>query len=186
MKAIGIRFVPFLEDSKNHPSRFFGPLICPEEIFNQVDDLLFLGMIHLPEIAELDKENRLPHKGYLYFFMDVEEGYRRMMPYVFYSEKEPELCCDDFNEPFIEEYGKVHRPIGIEFYETDADASGCKLFGEPYDWNYADPPKTKLLLTISHMDEELNFLPQLDGFTYIFFGEEGNEFEGAYAFYEYS
>ena len=186
-KAIGIRFVPY-EESKHFKSHFFGAPLLTKPMLGDFDDqVMFLGMIHLPDIKNLDKENALPHEGYLYFFLDTSGGYRCLSPIVRYVKEEPSAICDDFNELFAnEEYPGSDKPRGIEFYEVEEDAEGCKLLGIPCDWNYPDPPARPLLLTLDHYDEGLDFLPQLDGFTYIFFGPKGEEFEGAILHPEYS
>ena len=186
MKAIGLKFVPY-DEKKHLKSHFFGPLLAPKGLDDDLyDSTMFLGMIHLPEIASMDKGNKLPHEGYLYFFLDTEDGYRKLKPIVKYSDKEPEFIIDDFNDELTDEYPGIDKPVGIEFVEVDEEDEGCKLLGYPCDWNYENPPKTPLLLSISHFDEELNFLPHLDGYTYVFFGPKGHEFDGAYGFYEYS
>ncbi len=186
-KAIGLRFVPYNEDEHllNH---FFGAPILPRGFAEQLDDsLLFLGQIHLPDIEELDSENRLPHFGNLYFFLDTSDGKRHLRPVIVHSEATPVELSDDFNEAFAEgNYPNTDIAWGIEFVEVDEDDEGCKLLGVPCDWNYENPPKTPLLLSISHFDEDLSFLEELDGYTYIFFGPKGHEFDGAYGFYEYS
>ncbi len=184
-KAIGIRFVPY--DKKKHlTNHFFGKPVCPKGMEGEFDDqVLFLGMIHLPEIVPFDKENRLPHTGYLYFFLDVSNP-RRMDPIVRYVETEPEVIIDDYNHLLaLEGFSGIETPRGIAFEEVEADAEGCKLLGVPCDWNYPDPPKSDLLLTLDHISEELNFQVQLNGFTYIFFGPKGEEFSGVYGYGEY-
>ncbi|MBO4541308.1 MAG: hypothetical protein J5736_04960 [Bacilli bacterium] len=186
-KAIGLRFVPY-DESKHIKSHFLGaPLAIPSMQGEFADQVFFLGMIHLPEIATLDHDNLLPHEGYLYFFLDSSTTTRHMKPIVRYVKEEPTLIIDDFNSrPALKDIWGIQKAHGIEFEEVDVDSDGCKLLGVPCDWNYQDPPKSPLLLSISHYDEELDFCPELDGYTYIFFGPKGKEFEEAYGFYEYS
>ncbi|MBQ7250960.1 MAG: hypothetical protein IJS37_06435 [Bacilli bacterium] len=184
-KAIGLRFVPF-EEAKHAKNFFLGAPRLPKELVDEFDDtVMFLGMIHLPDIAALDKENKLPHEGYLYFFLDTANSSRHLIPIVRHVTEEPEVIVDDYNLiPEAEFFPNLDKPRGVEFVEVDEDDEGCKLLGVPCDWNYQDAPKDPLLLQISHMDEDLNFLSYLDGFTYIFFGKDG--LDGAYAFYEYA
>ena len=185
--AIGLRFVPF--DNKKHMlNHFLGAPALPKSLVNELgDDVLFLGQIRLADIADLDEENHLPHVGYLYFFLDTSETDRHLLPIVRYSEEEPKVCIDDFNDRFAEDgYLGADKPRGIEFVSVPADAENCKLLGVPCDWNYESAPKSPLLLQLSHYDADLDFLPQLDGYTYVFFGPKGRRFEEAYGFYEYS
>lgn len=186
-KAIGLRFVPY-DEKKHLKSHFLGAPAAIPAMRDKFDDgVFFLGMIHLPEIAALDKENKLPHEGYLYFFLDSSGTTRRMTPIVRYVKEEPSIVIEDFNlSPKLKGIHGIERPHGIEFEEVDEDYDGCKLLGVPCDWNYPNPPKDPLLLSISHFDEELDFCPELDGYTYIFFGPKGKEFDEAYGFYEYS
>ena len=183
--AIGLRLVPYEEKHlKNH---FFGSPLLPESMQDFDESVMFLGMVHLPDIASLDKENKLPHEGYLYFFLDTREGSRHLLPIVRYSKEEPAFIVDEFNDELAEdEYKGIEKPVGVEFAEVGDDDEGCKLLGVPCDWNYPDPPKTPLLLSLSHYDEGLSFLSHLDGYTYVFFGPKGHEYDGAYGFYEYS
>ena len=186
--AIGLRFVPYVE-SKHLKSHFLGMPLLPATLAEELnkDNIIFLGQIFLPDIAALDIENRLPHEGYLYFFFDTSNTTRALKPIVRYSKEEPKVLVEGFNESVdLDLYRGIDIPRGVEFYEVDEDDDGCKLLGYPCDWNYMEKPKNPLLLSISHFDEELDFLPELDGYTYIFFGPKGHEFDGAYGFYEYS
>ena len=186
-KAIGLKFVPY-DPEKHIKSHFLGAPTVPGGLVDDFpDDVLFLGMIELAKIAKLDEEGALPHEGYLYFFLDTSMTTRHLNPIVRYVKEEPTEIVDDFNDLLaLEEYRGANVAKGVEFVEVDADAEGCKLLGVPCDWNYQDPPRNPLLLQLSHFDETLDFLPELDGFTYVFFGNKGEEFDGAYGFYEYS
>ena len=185
-KAIGLRFVPY-EESKHADCHFLGGPLLPKSLVDCFgDEVLFLGMIDLEKVAEFDADNVLPHHGHLYFFFDTKRSYRKLEPLFRYSKAELDVMVDDFNEAFLEECPNATTPLGIEFCLVDEDAEGCKLLGVPCDWNYPDPPKGKLLLTVSHYDAELDFLPVLDGFTYVFFGPEGKSLEEAYCHYEYA
>ena len=186
--AIGLRFVPF-DEKKHIYNHFFGCPVLPKGLEKELDrDVLFLGQIRLSDIAELDEENHLPHEGYLYFFLDTSETERHMIPIVRYVEEEPNIIVDDFNDRLAKEEGYLgaDKARGIEFVKVSAEADNCKLLGVPCDWNYESKPKDPLLLQLSHYDEDLEFLPQLDGYTYVFFGPKGKRFDEAYGFYEYS
>lgn len=186
--AIGIRFVHY-DESKHAINHFFGAPLLTEELKEEMNahpDVFFLGSINLKDIAELDEENHLPHVGYLYFFFDASDSYRQLKPIVRYSEEEPTIWVDDFNESFSEVCAGVEEPIGIEFEAVEGNSDECKLLGVPCDWNYPSPPKEPLLLQIDHYDDGLAFLEFLDGYTYVFFGPRGKRFEGVTAHYEYA
>ncbi|MCR5078956.1 MAG: hypothetical protein K6B65_03430 [Bacilli bacterium] len=184
--AIGLRFVPYKEE-KHLKCHFFGaPVLTPSMQDEFPLSVFFLGMIDLKRIASLDKGNRLPHQGYLYFFFDSKKGCRQLLPIVRYVAEEPTVIVDDFNDRLsVDEFKGIDAPCGVEFFEVEEDAERCKLLGVPCDWNYEDKPERELLLTLDHYDDMLDFLPFLDGFTYIFFGEK-DPFRDAKAFYEYS
>ena len=77
MNAIGIRINK--ADGKHDfgASKFFGAPGMPAEWQERFsEDVIFFGQIRLSDIAEFDTENKLPHTGYLYLFLDVE-----MYPY---------------------------------------------------------------------------------------------------------
>ena len=185
--GIQLKFKP-CEGEKLPNSYFLGAPVLPKGTGEEIsDDEMFLGVIHLPDIAAIDIDNLLPHQGYLYFFLDTSGTSRHLVPIVRYSIVEPSVMIDDFNKKIEdEEFHDITKSFAVSFEACEADAEGCKLLGVPCDWNYPTPPKDPLLLTISHFDEVLDFLPELDGYTYVFFGPEGARFDGAYGFYEYS
>lgn len=90
MNAIGIKIKK--ADGNHDPctSKFFGAPVLPDgwlEMFSE--DIIFFGQIRLSDIAELDTENKLPHTGYLYLFLDIE-----MYPYqsmAYYYDGEPNV-----------------------------------------------------------------------------------------------
>ena len=65
-----------------------------QELF--AEDVIFFGQIWLSDIVELDTENKLPHTGYFYIFLDVEIYPYQAMAY--YYDGEPNVVIDDFNE----------------------------------------------------------------------------------------
>lgn len=166
-------------------SKFFGtptiPLAWEEDFY---EDELFLCQIRLSDIAALDKENRLPHSGYLYIFLYTEDGDYRLSADVRYFDGEPELAYDDFNAT-VEGYEEYTEAYLMEFEKAEEDADCTRLFGVPSDWNYEDEPP-KLLMQFDPLDSEMGFLDALDGFLYFFFGEDETDLEGVTLSEEYS
>lgn len=157
-------------------SRFLGSPVLPEEYLNMFDDtVLFLLQINLEEIAEFDPENVLPHKGYLYFFLDTAEGEYNLKPIVKYYPGYPENVVDDFNSvvPGYEDYVDEYL---IEFSKCDDYETGNKLLGKPNDWNYQDEPK-KLLFQFDPLDSDMQLFDYMDGLFYFFFEGKTDEFD---------
>ena len=179
--AIGIQAVPYVEDGRLH-SHFFGPVEMPEAWLDDFSsETIFFALICLDELKGFNLGGKLPDKGYLYIFLDLSQSEYQMRPIVRYSEVAPTHIVDDFNDLLsLEGHPELTKKMGMRFESVEADAEGHKLLGVPCDWNYPSNPKP-LLLTISHLEEDLGFLPQLDGFTYIFFGPKGKELEEAFA-----
>ena len=151
-------------------SKFLGKPVLPHEWVDEFDEtVLFLLQINLEEIKDLDRDNRLPHKGYLYFFLDTVDGEYSLRPIVRYYEGEPTDVVDDFNivVPGYEEYTDEYL---VEFELVDDEASGTKLFGTPADWNYQDEPR-KLLLQFDPLDPGIELFDYIDGLFYFFFDE---------------
>ena len=151
-------------------SKFFGTPTIPmawEENFDE--DEIFFCQIRLADIAALDDENRLPHSGYLYVFLHTEDGKYHLRADVRYHDGEPELAIDDFNAAVME-YERYTEAYLMEFSAVDEDEICTRLFGNPSDWNYEDAPP-KLLMQYDPLDNEMDFLDTLDGFVYLFFGE---------------
>ena len=151
-------------------SKFLGKPVLPHEWIDEFDEtVLFLLQINLEEIKDLDKDNKLPHKGHLYFFLDTVDGDYSLHPIVRYYDGIPTDVVDDFNsivpgyEDYIEEYL-------IEFESIDDGANCTKLLGYPSDWNYQDEPK-KLLLQFDPLDPGIEIFDYIDGLFYFFFGE---------------
>lgn len=166
-------------------SKFFGSPVIPGSLLDELKgELLFLMQIRLSDLASLDKDNILPHEGYLYFFIDVSEGEYNLRPVVKYSNEELDTIVDDFNdqtvgfEEFVNEYE-------ISFSECDDDSSGLKLLGVPNDWNYeGDSPK--LLFQFDPLASDMGLFSYLDGFIYFFFGDDEKDFSQVEIFEEYS
>ena len=68
-KAIKITVKKAPEGYDLGASKFFGtPTVPPAWGGDFYDDEIYFCQIKLSDIAELDRENRLPHTGYLYIF----------------------------------------------------------------------------------------------------------------------
>ena len=166
-------------------SKFFGtptvPLVWDGDFY---DDELFFCQIRLSDIAELDKENKLPHTGYLYVFLHTEDGKYHLGADVRYHDGEPELAIDDFNAA-VEDYEKYTDAYLMEFSEVDEDEICTRLFGIPSDWNYVDEPP-RLLMQYDPLDNDMDFLDTLDGFVYLFFGENEKDLSEVTLMEEYT
>ena len=166
-------------------SKFFGtptvPLAWEGDFY---EDEIFLCQINLADIAQLDKENRLPHTGYLYIFLHTDGGDYNLEADVRYFDGEPELAIDDFNLE-VEGYERFNDAYLMEFSAVDENEVCTRLFGVPSDWNYEDEP-SKLLLQFDPLDSEMEFLDYLDGFLYFFLGKDENDLEGVTLVEEYS
>lgn len=183
--AIGIKVKKAPEGYDISASKFFGTPTVPlawEGGFD--DDEIFFCQIALADIAELDREGRLPHAGYLYIFLHTEEGSYSLRPDVRYFDGEPELAIGDFNSA-VEDFERYDEAYLMEFCEADGDEICTRLFGEPSDWNYPDAPP-KLLLQYDPLDNEMGFLDHLDGFVYFFFDEDEKALEKVTLVEEYS
>ena len=183
--AIGIKVKKAPGDYDLGASKFFGtptvPLAWEGDFY---EDEIFLCQINLADIAHLDKENRLPHTGYLYIFLHTDGGDYNLEADVRYFDGEPELAIDDFNLE-VEGYERFNDAYLMEFSEVDENEVCTRLFGVPSDWNYEDEP-SKLLLQFDPLDSEMEFLDYLDGFLYFFFGKDENDLEGVTLVEEYS
>ena len=87
-----------------------------------------------------------------------------------YHGGEPELAIDDFNAA-VEGYERYTEAYLMEFSRADEDEICTRLFGVPSDWSYGEEPP-KLLMQYDPLDNEMDFLDTIDGFVYLFFGED--------------
>lgn len=169
-------------------SRFFGDPAIPGWMEDEIEeDEVFLAQIKLPDVAALDTENVLPHEGWLYFFIKAEDGsaWTPKEAVVRYSKDAPEMVLVDFNaESTIPDKMNDTWLIDFEAAEEE-DASGMKLLGEPFDWNYADPAP-QLLLQYDPLDSPSDFLSEMDGMVYFFAGKDMEKFTDAVWHAEYS
>ncbi len=183
--AIGIKVKKAPVDYDLGASKFFGtptvPLAWNGDFY---EDEIFLCQINLADATHLDKENRLPHTGYLYIFLHTDGGDYGLEADVRYFEGEPELAIDDFNLE-VEGYEKFNDAYLMEFFEVDDSEACTRLLGVPSDWNYEDEPP-RLLLQFDPLDSEMGFLDHIDGFLYFFFGKDEKKFESVMLVEEYS
>lgn len=173
MSAIGIKIKK--ADGKHDlcASKFFGVPTVPSELQDKFsEDVIFFAQIRLSDIAELDTENKLPHTGYLYLFLDIE-----MYPYqamAYYYDGEPTVVIDDFNE--IEpQFAHLNEDWIMSFESVDDTFDGTRLFGVPssdYETN------EELLLQFDPLDENIGFLDNIDGYAYFFFGKGKYRIDG--------
>ena len=157
-------------------SKMLGNPVLPESIMNELPETAaFLMQIRLEDIKDLDVDNLLPHTGYLYFFLDVEDGLYSMKPIVKYTTEEPTTHVDGFND-IVEGFENYNHDFLIEFEKCDEFDEGNKLLGRPNDWQYAQEPEQLLLQIDPLADPEMGLLDYLDGFLYFFFGEDMRDF----------
>ena len=166
-------------------SKFLGnPTIPGEWLDDFSEDTMFFCQIRLSDIAHLDKENKLPKTGYLYVFFDTEGGEYDLAPIVRYYEGEPDCVVDAFND-CVADFEHLTRDYLMEFSLCDDRETCTRLFGEPDDYNYEDAPP-KLLLQFDPLDTDIGFLSHLDGFIYLFFGDDMRDFSKITIMEEYS
>ena len=161
-------------------SKFFGMPCLPESMQPDPypDDGVFFAQIRCEDIRDLDPEGRLPHEGYLYFFLDAEmypSDQLHMM--VDHRLEEPEYVIDDYNEN-CNIKGLTDTYV-ITFEKVDAGYEGTKLLGYPSNDVDDSGDRTGLLLQYDPLDFDVPFLSTLDGYAFVFFGEdETNKFCG--------
>ncbi len=144
-------------------SKFFGDPAIPgvwQETFSE--DEIFFGQLRLSEVAPFDPEGRLPHTGYLYFFLDTA-----YFPYglsLRYFDGEPDTLFGEFNEA-DPAYAHLNQAFLMSFSPCEEDADGNRLFGTPSSDCEGDAP---LLLQFDPLDTPTGFLEEIDGYAYIF------------------
>lgn len=173
-KALGIKVEKASGAHDLGASKFFGTPTVPNSWADKFsDDVIFLCQIRLSDIAKLDKENRLPHTGYLYVFLDVEVY--PYSPLVYYYDGKPDTALDDFND-FEPRFAHLTDEWLMSFEEVDEEYDGTKLFGVPTDWNYGEDP-LKLLMQFDPLAADMGFLSDVDGYMYLFFGKNEKDFD---------
>ena len=126
-RAIGIRVHKKEGEQRLDASKFFGAPTIPLSWENDFyEDEIFFCQIRLEDIKEYDTENKLPHKGYLYIFLDTEEGDYSLRARVRYYDGEPELALLSFNET-VEGYEYLNEEWQMEFYDAEEDAPSTRL-----------------------------------------------------------
>lgn len=155
-------------------SKFFGSPLLPEHLRDcYLDDGVFFAQINCEEIAEFDTDNRLPHKGYLYFFLDAEmypDDHLYMI--VEHSLEPPTFLAKDFNE--ASPIKGLNDAFIITFEKVDSDYDGTKLLGAPSGYTDERDDYPGLLLQYDPLDFDVPFQSSLDGYIYVFFGEDEN------------
>ncbi len=180
-KAIKIHLSKAPETYDFGASKFFGDPTIPAEWQDRfAEDIVFLGQIQLSDIAAYDPENRLPHKGYLYFFLDTE-----CYPYdvwVDYYAGEPNMLLQEFNQA-IPEFEHLSQAFLMSFAICDADEDGTRLFGNPSSGYEPDEESDEqLLLQFDPLEVATGFLEEVDGYAYIFYDTKRDPLDGATEF----
>ncbi len=178
--AMKVRKVQPGENIDESCSKFFGRPCLPESMQNPYpDDGVFFAQIRCEDIKELDPECRLPHEGYLYFFLDAEMyPSDQLYMMVDYSLEEPKYVIDDYNDE-CNIKGLTDTYV-ITFEKVDAGYEGTKLLGYPSNDVDDSDERTGLLLQYDPLEFDVPFLSTLDGYAFVFFGEEEkSKFSGA-------
>ena len=178
--AMKVRKVEPGEEIDEGCSKFFGSPTVPESLKDPYpDDGVFFAQIRCEDLGDLDPECRLPHEGYLYFFLDAE-----MYPsddlymMVKHTLEEPKYILDDYNEE-CNIKGLTDTYV-ITFEKVDAGYSGTKLLGYPSNDVDDSDDRGGLLLQYDPLEFDVPFLSTCDGYAFVFFGDsEENKFSGA-------
>ncbi|MBQ9710195.1 MAG: DUF1963 domain-containing protein [Clostridia bacterium] len=160
-------------------SKFFGRPCLPESMEEPYpDDGVFFAQIRCEDIKDLDPENRLPHEGYLYFFLDAEMyPSNDLYMMVDYTTEELAYVIDDYNDE-CNIKGLTDTYV-ITFEKADAGYEGTKLLGCPSNDVDDSGDRTGLLLQYDPLDFDVPFLSTLDGYAYVFFGDnDEDKFKG--------
>lgn len=179
--ALHVREVLPGEEIDEGASKFFGSPCLPASMLQHYpDDAVFMAQINCEELKDLDPDNRLPHEGYLYFFLDAE-----MYPcddlymLVDHTLEEITHIIDDFNAESPISEG-LNTPYLITFEQVDAGYDGTKLLGYPNNDVDDSDDRGPLLLQYDPLDFDVPFLSTCDGYAFVFFGkEQGHELDGA-------
>ena len=178
--AMKVRKVEPGEEIDEGCSKFFGSPTVPESLKDPYpDDGVFFAQIRCEDLGDLDPECRLPHEGYLYFFLDAE-----MYPsddlymMVNHTLEEPKYILADYNEE-CNIKGLTDTYV-ITFEKVDAGYSGTKLLGYPSNDVDDSDDRGGLLLQYDPLEFDVPFLSTCDGYAFVFFGDsEENKFSGA-------
>ena len=177
MHAIRIKTKKAPKNYDQGASIMLGSPVLPKGMQDEIPSTaMFLMQIRLEDIKDLDEENLLPHKGYLYFFLDTEDGVYNLKPIVKYSDKEPEEYIGDWNE-IVEDFEQFNEPFLIEFEKCDESEDGNKLLGCPGDWQFSETPDRLLFQLDPLASNEMDLFSTFDGFLYFFFDGENIDFD---------
>ena len=177
MSAIRIKTKRATGDYDPGASKMLGDPVLPPGMVDELPgSAMFLMQINLEDIKDLDKDNLLPHRGYLYFFLDVEDDIYNMKPIVKYSEVAPKEHITEFNN-IIEGFEQFNKDFLIEFEECDDSDTGNKLLGCPGDWQFAEEPDQLLFQLDPYEEPMMEMFPTFDGMMYFFFGEDRRNFD---------
>lgn len=166
---IKIKKVEGNESFDEGSSKFFGNPTLPESLMNKFDlDYIFLCQIRCKDLKDFDLENRIPHEGYLYFFLDTINYPLDMVIVVNHTLEEPKYIVDDFNldSSFDGDLSQTYR---IEFEHAQSNCDGTKLLGNPSGWVDENDDKDSLLLQYDPLDFNIPFLEFCDGYAYVFY-----------------
>lgn len=175
--AIAMKVRKVQPDEKIDPScsKFFGAPCLPESMSEPYpDDGVFFAQIRCSDIMDLDPECRLPHEGYLYFFLDAEMyPSNDLYMMVDYTTDEPAIVIDDYNE-CCNIKGLTDTYV-ITFEKVDAGYEGTKLLGYPSNDVDDSDDRCGLLLQYDPLDFDVPFLSTLDGYAFVFFGDDDED-----------
>ena len=149
-KAIGIKVKKAEGEHDLGASKFFGTPTLPSGMAEAFKDTeIFFCQIRCRDIAEAgliaENDERLPHSGYLYVFLDTAEYPYRAR--VLHCVEEPAIAMDDFNaEVACAEH--LTDDWLMEFSPAEETAEGIRLLGLPTDWPYAEEPVSYTHLTL--------------------------------------
>ena len=176
MSAIRLKVKKAVGDYDLGASKFLGSPTLPKRLVNAFNDqTIFLLQLRLSDLKELDEENLLPHEGYLYIFLDVSNSEYSLKPIVKYTKSVPTHCLNGFND-IVDGYEQYSDDYLIEFEKCDDCEQGNKLFGKPCDWPYLEEAKP-LLLQFDPLASEMGIFSHLDGYIYLFFGQDKKAFK---------
>ena len=156
-------------------SRFFGSPCVPESLKEPYpDDGVFFAQIRCEDLKDLDPECRLPHEGYLYFFLDAEMyPSDQLYMMVDHTLEDLKYVIDDYNEE--SNIKGLDDTYIITFEKVDADYDGTKLLGTPSNNVDDNDDRNGLLLQYDPLDFDVPFLATCDGYAYVFFGDDEDD-----------
>lgn len=182
MSAVQIK-LSRVEEDLFCKSKWWGNPDIPEG-FTFDDSLMFVCQIRCEDLVNYDVDNKLPHKGMLYFFCDVayylgyydefdppsgalwDEEYVK----VYYSDNED---YDSYKQIIFDDdyFPEIHERK-IDFEIVDDDNYGNKLLGVPCQFEYEDWESPcegwiNLLQIDSEEDDDYNLMFMDEGTLYI-------------------